>query len=353
MQKPESFESQQWERAGSGSKGDGESLPSVTIIVPTYNRALSLADTLRGLVAQDYPRQLMEIIVVDNSSTDGTREVVGEAQRVSPFPLRYFCKENRGPAASRNYAIERSSGQILAFTDSDCRISPNWVRNGVAHMRPGVGLVAGPIRPINNPERIPSFFCHQTEHSEEDFRYATANVFYRRDVVVKLGGFNERYGTYPWGTPVGGEDTELAWRVKRAGYRSGFAAYNPVYHEATDMPITAWLIEPIRAQIMPQLVKEYPELRERLSYRYFRSRADALFCLALVGVCVASFRKELAPLLLVLPWLWDQHSMVERDIPSPRRWWRIPVKYGLTAVRYLVQTAALVSSSVRHRTPVL
>jgi glycosyltransferase involved in cell wall biosynthesis len=337
----------------SGKQGDQNALPFVTVIVPTYNRASCLADTLRGLMAQEYPDGRMEIVVVDNSSTDNTEDVVAALQAVSPVKLVFYRKDNRGPAASRNYAIERSTGEVLAFTDSDCHIPPGWVRRGVSLLAEGVGLVAGPVRPMNHPDRIPGFFSHQTDHSKEDFIYATANVFYRRDVVRQAGGFNESFGAYPWGTPVGGEDTQLAWRVKNAGYQAVFASDNPVYHEATNVPFAAWLVEPVRAQIMPRLVREFPALRERLWGRYFLSRESALFYPALTGVCLAALRRNPAPLLLALPWAVSQRSMVERDLRHPARWWRIAMKYGLTAERYFVQSAALAYSSVRHRTPVL
>jgi glycosyltransferase involved in cell wall biosynthesis len=330
-----------------------ESIPTVTAIVPAYNRARSLVDTLRALYSQDYPVDRFEIIVVDNSSSDNTEEVVAAAQRDSPFPLRYFRKDNRGPAASRNYAIERCSSDLLAFTDSDCQMAPGWIRTGVRHMRAGVGFVAGPVMPVNHPDRIPGFFAHQIDHSREDFIYATANVLYRRNVVVALGGFNESFGAYPWGTPVGGEDTDLAWRVKRAGLESVFASEAAVYHEATDLRASTWLIEPIRAQILPRLVRELPELRSRLWGRYFLSRANALFDVALVGTAIAYAKRDPRALLLVAPWVWDQRSMVERDIGTPKRWWRIPIKYGLMWERYTVQTLALAYSSIRTRTVVL
>lgn len=330
-----------------------DGLLPVTVVIPTYNRAVSLGGTLSDLMAQDYDPALLEIVVVDNSSSDNTEDIVRQAESASPFPLHYYRKENRGPAVSRNYGIEMSAGQVIAFTDSDCRIPPDWVSKGVGNLAQGVGFVAGPVRPVNNPQRLPTFFAHQTDHGEEDYRYATANVFYPREVISKFGGFNERYGTYPWGTPVGGEDTELAWRVKRAGYRAVFAPDNPVYHEATDMTAIAWLLEPMRAQILPHLVKQYPELREKLWCRYFNTRSDALFCLAVAGLLAAASMKRPAPLLLVLPWIWNERSMVERDMANPRRWWRMPVKYALTGARQVVQTSALLVSSVRYRTPVL
>ncbi len=327
-------------------------LPAVSVIVPTYNRAVPLADTLADLVAQDYPPDRLEIIVVDNSSDDDTEEVVRRISASAPCPVRFYRKENRGPAASRNYGIARSRGEILAFTDSDCRPPARWVRTGVAHLRDEVGLIAGPIHARNNEHRIPGFFHHQITHAREDFVYATANAFYRRDVVEALGGFNEAYGTFPFGLPVGGEDTDLAWRVQRAGYRAQFVPEAVVYHEATNMPFVAWLMEPIRAQIMPKLVREFPELRRALWGRYFYSREQACFYAMIAGVLFALVRRRPWPIVTAMPWLWAYRSMVERDRRA-RRWWRVPFKYTLTATRHLVLTAAVLTSSVRHRTPVL
>ena len=161
------------------------------------------------------------------------------------------------------------------------------------------------------------------------------------------------FGAYPWGTPVGGEDTDLAWRVKRAGFAAVFAPEFVVCHEATTLPMSTWLVEPIRAQVMPRLVRELPELRDGLWRRYFLSRADALYCLALVGMASAAATRRALPLALTVPWLWDQRSMLERDLRKPARWWRIPVKYALTWERYTVQTLALAYASARHRTLVI
>lgn len=327
--------------------------PTVTVIIPTYNRAPSLAGTLASISRQEYPPERLDVLVVDNSSVDATEDVVRAAAAQSKFKIRYFRKENRGPAASRNFAIGRSSGEILAFTDSDCQMPPDWVARAVQHFHVGVGFVAGPVRPINHPERLPGFFAHQVDHRKEDFIYATANVFYRREIVRAVGGFNESFGAYPWGTPVGGEDTDLAWRVKRAGYQAAFVPDLPVYHEATTLPIKTWLVEPIRAQILPRLVRDLPELRSGLWRRYFLSRSSALYDVAAIGAVSAFAMRRPALLALALPWLWDQRSMIERDIRVPKRWWRIPLKYALNGERHTVQAVALLYASIRHRTPVL
>jgi glycosyltransferase involved in cell wall biosynthesis len=329
-------------------------LPSVTVTVPTYNRAAMLAGTLDRLMAQDYPPDRMEIIVVDNSSADNTEEVVHAARARSPFPLRYFRKENRGPAASRNYAVARAAGEILAFTDSDCRMAPDWVRAGVRRMGPGVGLVAGPVRPVSDPERPPGFFHHQIDFSTPNTRYPTANVFYRRDVFDQMGGFDERFGALPWGPPVGGEDTDLAWRVKRAGYRAEFAEEAPVEHEASRLSPAEWLVHPIRAQIVPHLMDRIPELREELWLGCFAARSTAAFHLGWVGAVLALVTRRPFLLALLLPWVWSQRSIVERrDLWPPPRWIRIPVKYALMVERFGMYAATLIVASIRYHRVVL
>lgn len=328
-------------------------LPTVTVIVPTYNRAGPLADTLAHLSAQAYPPERVEILVVDNSSQDNTQEVVERAAADSPFPLRFHRKENKGPAASRNYAIARSTGEIIAFTDSDCTMAPDWLRTGVSLLGTDGGLVTGTVQPINNPQRIPGFFYHQIKHTREDFIYATANAFYRRKVVAELGGFNEHFGTYPWGMPVGGEDTDLAWRAKRAGYTAVFAPELVVRHQATNLPPIAWMLEPIRTFVVPRLVRDIPEMRKGLWNRYFLSRDHAFFY-ALLGGVIAGLtgRKKLA-VVLAVPWVIEQHSMVNRDVGKVTRWWRIPLKFALMAERHAMLTLTIVASSIKHRTIVL
>lgn len=330
-----------------------EELPAVTVIVPTYNRAGPLSDTLAHLSAQDYPADRVEIVVVDNSSEDNTEEVVRQAAANSPFPVRFYRKDNQGPAASRNYAIARSTGEVIAFTDSDCTMASDWLRQGVSLLRPGVGLVAGTVRPINNPQRVPGFFYHQISHTREDYIYATANAFYRRKVVAELGGFNEHFGTYPWGMPVGGEDTDLAWRARRAGYDAVFAPELVVSHQASNLPPIAWMLEPIRSFVLPGLVREIPEIRKGLWNRYFLSRDHAFFYPLIGSVIAWSTGRKKTALVLALPWVIEQRSLINRDVRNPRRWWRIPVKFGLMAERHAVLTLTIVASSIKHRTIVL
>jgi cellulose synthase/poly-beta-1,6-N-acetylglucosamine synthase-like glycosyltransferase len=328
--------------------------PAVSVVIPTYNRACTLADTLDALAAQDYPPELLEIVVVDNSSTDSTEQVVRTAAQHSPFPVRYFRKDNRGPAAARNYGIARCQGDVLAFTDSDCTVPATWVQSAVQLLEPGVGLVTGPIHGVVHPRRRPGFFQHQIpDQRKEHPTYPSANVFYRRALVEQVGGLDERFGAFAWGPPVGGEDTYLAWQIKRAGYRSAWAEGAVVYHEATGLTALEWFGDTLRLQIVPRLVALLPEVRRGLFWRYFVGPEHPISYLALVGGAAAAATRRPRFLVLTLPWLWLVLRPVRGDVWPPPRWPRIPLKVALSGARFLAVAVILLLSSIRHRRLVL
>lgn len=333
-----------------------ERLPGVAVVIPTYNRAGLLAEALEGLLALDYPTTLLEIIVVDNSSRDNTEEVVRAAQQRSPFPLHYWRKENRGPATSRNYAIARTKAEVVAFTDSDCVVDPAWVRNGVRPLQPGVGFVAGPVRAVTHPRHPVGFFSHQIfpEILTENFLYPTANIFYRRAVLEEMGGFREIFGAYPWGSPVGGEDTDLAWRVKRAGYSSAFAPNALVQHMASPISPRSWFLDGIRAQVVPRLAAVYPEIRREFYLAHFLSPFHVVFLLAWLGLAGSLALRHPLPLLLAVPYLRAiPFGLFGDDCRSLRRWWRIPAKYLLIFGNMTVVVSTLAYASLRYRSVVL
>jgi hypothetical protein len=220
-------------------------------------------------------------------------------------------------------------------------------------MSDGVGLVSGPVCPVVHPERIPGFFHHQTDHRLENPYFPTANVLYRREAFESLGGFHEQVGVYRRGTPVGGEDIDLAWRARRAGWRTAWAGDAVVEHAASGMSALAWLIEPLRVQITPRLICRVPELRRALRWGLFAHPESPWFYLGLIGVVAAIAIGRLRPLVLTLPWVWSVHSMADRDLWPPTRWWRVPAKYALMAERYTLIGLTLAIASIRHRTIVL
>lgn len=212
-----------------------EMWPFVSVIVPTYNRAGILRRCLEALTSQDYPGRL-EIIVVDDGSTDETRQVVEEFARRNG--VRYIQQANRGPAAARNRGIAAADGEIIAFTDDDCLPPRDWVRRLVQGYleHPEVVGVGGRLEPPaeqrDNPlaqyewsvgrevydagetEVIGGFDCPAG---------GTNNMSYRRQVLEEVGGFDE---SFPY---AAGEDADLKRRICQRGVRLLYVPV-PVVH---------------------------------------------------------------------------------------------------------------------------
>ena len=98
----------------------------VSIIVPAYNAEACIEGCLESLLALDYPRDSLEIIVVDNRSVDRTAEII------AAYPVIALREDVPGSAAARNRGLSRTTREIIAFTDADCEVAPDWVRE-IAH----------------------------------------------------------------------------------------------------------------------------------------------------------------------------------------------------------------------------
>ena len=86
----------------------------LSIIIPTYNSASFIGQTIEACLVQDYPKDKIEIIVVDDASTDGTKAVV------TRYPVKYIYQKRGGPAAARNRGYRSAKGEVIFFTDADC-----------------------------------------------------------------------------------------------------------------------------------------------------------------------------------------------------------------------------------------
>src|SRR5262245_5241730 len=124
----------------------------VSVIIPVYNDIARLAVCLDALAQQSYPADRLEIIVVDNGSTPPVAQALAQQ-----YPRVTFAHEpTPGSYAARNRGIQLATGTVIAFTDSDCIPSPDWIESGAAALSgtPHCGLAAGRIDMFYvNPER--------------------------------------------------------------------------------------------------------------------------------------------------------------------------------------------------------
>jgi glycosyltransferase involved in cell wall biosynthesis len=108
-------------------------LPTVSVIIPTYNRKRFVLDTLDSLSRQTFPADCFDVIVVDDGSSDGTAEIQKEKL---PFRLRYLWQTNQGDAAARNLGVKHSQADILIFLDDDILVEPGYVAHLVQEHEP-------------------------------------------------------------------------------------------------------------------------------------------------------------------------------------------------------------------------
>jgi glycosyltransferase involved in cell wall biosynthesis len=211
---------------------DAGEAPAVTIIMPTYNRGSYVGEAIDHLLELDSPVGRYEIVVVDDGSRDNTPDVL--AAYADMDNVRVLRRVNGGPAAARNTGIAASRGQVLAFTDDDCRPIKEWLSHLLAALESsGAAGVGGRTIPASATSLVSRFVARR--HLSElpnavngEVRWlVTCNAAFHREALLAVGGFDESY-------PVpGGEDTDLCSRLRGAGYRLGVAPDALVRHDHT------------------------------------------------------------------------------------------------------------------------
>ncbi len=205
---------------------DGYSKNSrVSIVIPAYNSAVSLRETIKALLCQNYPGE-KEIIVVDDGSTDATREVV------KGFPqVQYFYQDNAGPATARNRGWKISTGEVVFFTDADCEPKETWIKTMLGYLaETKVAVVSGSYGIKNNDSLLARciyreiIFRHRTLMPDYPKSFGSYNFCVRRNVMMEVGGFDETYRS------ASGEDNDLSYRIFKAGYAIRFAKKVEVNH---------------------------------------------------------------------------------------------------------------------------
>ena len=174
--------------------------PSVSIIIPAFNEEALLPLCLASLRALDYPKELVEIIVVDNGSSDRTFEIASQgADRALLFPKAAVPKV-------RNFGVANSQGTIIAFLDADCTVPAGWLTAALSTIG-GQDCIAG--APHRNPPDAPwlanAWFSKRVNGIRDVHSLSCGNLFVTRKLFSDLGGFDESLTT--------GEDTELCARA--------------------------------------------------------------------------------------------------------------------------------------------
>lgn len=317
--------------------------PRVSVVIPTFKRLPLVRKAIVSVLAQDLSKDEYEVIVVDSSPDDAVRRMVAELAGSAPCALHCHTKAPEGPGPSRNLGARHARAGVIAFMDSDCQAHPGWLRHSLAAFAPSVGLVQGKTLP--DPAGRLGVFTWYPMNEEECFVYECTNILYQREAFEQAGGFPAD-ATPLAETPLGGEDVELAWTVKRAGWQSRFAPESIVYHEVVPVSPWRWLVAR-RLVVWPRLVRRFPELRRFLVARYFWDAGQALLAPALAGAALAWTTPW--ALLLAAPYAVYRGGPSSRSFPGPLR----PLRILPYLARDLVSLVLLLAGSLRHRCLVL
>lgn len=181
-------------------------MPLISVVVATYNTKKLLQDALLFLLQQEFDKNEYEVIVVDDGSNDGTRFFMEEVVKNNPN-VRYIIRPHKGVSAARNTGIKLARGEIVAFTDSDCLVDKNWLKEMIKSFEDGQIIgVCGKI--VSEPGKITPFTHYVLDESASDF--VTCNVAYRKNVLQEINGFDEIF-------KHGFDDTDLYMRAQEKG----------------------------------------------------------------------------------------------------------------------------------------
>ena len=199
-------------------------LPPVTLVVPVYNGAATLRACLDSLLALDYPRESLEILVVDNASTDDTAQILSSYGSA----LRVVHEPKRGRPAACNCGFREASYETIAITDADCVLDRHWLRYLVAPLQePEVGLTGGKILSIHSDRPIELFGeqIHDNQASIEGRFPCVIGMSWacRRSVYQELQGFDEEF--------LRVQDSDFSFRIASAGYKLVYVPEAILYHQ--------------------------------------------------------------------------------------------------------------------------
>lgn len=271
--------------------------PAVTVAIVVKDRRQLMERCLDAVLAQAFHGGV-EVVVVDNGSTDGTLEHVRERAASARVPMTVH-EEPGSLGRVRNRAVAAATAPLLAFTDSDCVPAEGWLAALVAPFAEAGAASLGVVQGQTLPEPGPRGRWSATQElTSFTGRYECCNIAYRVDALRAAGGFDEQVGFF-------GEDTAAGLGVRRLGWQ---AEYEPaaVVHHAVTHPGLGWhLRRALGYSNVNALVRRFPELRDDLLWhRWFLRPASAAFAAATVGTLTAAVLRRPRLAVLALPYAW-------------------------------------------------
>ena len=187
----------------------------------TFNTELTMDECLKAICELNYPKELLEVIVVDGCSTDRTLEIARK------YPVKVISAPLNAPAAY-NYALKIVSSDVVGFIDADAKVEKEWLNKLVAYLDdPQVAGVSGGIETWNKENAWARSIGYDLENryarlKKSLVRIATMNLLMKKSVIEEVGGFDEHLSSQ--------YDTDLGFRITSKGYKLLFEPNAKCYH---------------------------------------------------------------------------------------------------------------------------
>jgi GT2 family glycosyltransferase len=320
---------------------------SLTVVVATHNRSERLVRLLAALDKQDLPD--LEVVVVDDGSSDDTWNVLQEATRRYPWLQAHQMARNGGPARARNAGWRTSRRDIVAFTDDDCVPSPEWATRLLgAFETAGTDIAQGATSADQECFRVRGPFAHSVRVEQASPMFETCNLAVRRALLERLDGFDESFAH------AYGEDCDLGWRAKALGATAVFLPDAVVVHDVVERTFLQQLRAERRRTSLVTVVRLHPGLRRYLWRRLFYDPTHARLVTAFALTAVAA-QKPSSPArwtaALAAFGYYGRLRFLWSITRGPRKLW--PVWMAQLFVLDAVDIARLAKASAHEKTLVL
>ena len=218
-------------------------LPHVTVALCVKNAAASIQEAVKSIIDQDYPHELIELIVVDGFSNDQTTRIISEALQESDvkYTVRY---ENKGLGEARRIAAKEAKSEYILWVDGDLILANDYLRKSVGYMQrnPKIGIAAGRfnsmsgsnlISTLENLEWITGDYQKRNCSNKSPESVCIAGSICRIEAINQAGGFDSQI-------TGAGEDVDLAYKMAKAGWKMDFGVKATLWHKEKETWKGVW-----------------------------------------------------------------------------------------------------------------
>ena len=314
--------------------------PEISVVVPTRFRETRLAFLLDALAEQTLARDRFEVVVVRAEDALG-----GPLTEPPAGPDVRFLSAPPSAAIQRNHGWRAARAPLIAFTDDDCRPAPDWLERILDAAGDPQVFIQG--RTEADPDELAQRrgLARTMEVDKFDPWAPTCNMAYPRELLERVGGFDERFVAAAWG-----EDSDLALRVQEAGGRQVFHPEALVWHAVHPRTLAAAMREGYSRNALPMVLARHPSLRRHLHFRIFLLMSHALLVLGLGGLLLARRRPWLG-VLAFAPYV-RHHVIGSGASPAGVLRW-ILLSEPRSVLHDASEMAGSSVTSIRHRSLVL